>query len=150
MTAEKKPLKIYKTYYANPNYDPIEHGPAVKASNGAPRFGTKYPLLYAAPEIYPPWALVKDPAPWTETIPKYQSVLDTRGVEAIRKELEDIAASAGVDKLTIMCFEKDPGDCHRTAFADWWEEHTGEVIEEIPPKTPVRRASTVAAPRKTL
>ena len=36
MTAEKKPLKIYKTYYANPNYDPELHGPAVKASNGAP------------------------------------------------------------------------------------------------------------------
>jgi hypothetical protein len=36
----------------------------------------------------------------------------------------------------LLCFEDvhrdGEGACHRRTFARWWEEQTGEVVEELP------------------
>ena len=53
---------------------------------------------------------------------------------------EEAADQEGKD-LVLLCYEdvRNPEDwCHRTMFAQWYCEHTGEIIEELkdpnPPK----------------
>ena len=56
--------------------------------------------------------------------------------EAAKREverLEERARSEGKE-LVLLCFEdiRIPSDwCHRTVFAQWWAEKTGEIIEEL-------------------
>ena len=43
-------------------------------------------------------------------------------------------ARAEGKELVLLCYEdvRVPGDwCHRTVFAEWWAEQTGELIEEL-------------------
>ena len=62
------------------------------------------------------------------------------GADYIRKLL------AGYELLgrdvVLLCYEdvrKGESDwCHRTIFADWWQEKTGEVIPELPDPSPVK------------
>ena len=47
----------------------------------------------------------------------------------------DQSAQAEGKKLVLLCYEdvRVPEDwCHRTVFAEWWAEHVGEAIEELP------------------
>ena len=49
------------------------------------------------------------------------------------ERLEERARSEGKE-LVLLCFEdiRIPSDwCHRTVFAQWWAEKTGEIIEEL-------------------
>jgi hypothetical protein len=66
---------------------------------------------------------------------RYRARLDDYGVEKIREELERIAAASERDTIALCCFEDVlVSNCHRTVFAEWWEEQTGEEIEEyVPP-----------------
>ena len=77
------------------------------------------------------------------------------GVEYIRKLI------AGYELLgkdvVLLCYEdvrKGESDwCHRTIFADWWREKTGEVIPELPDPSPVkgvRKAKKADDPQTTL
>lgn len=46
----------------------------------------------------------------------------------------DEEARAEGKELVLLCYEdvRVPGDwCHRTVFAEWWAEKTGELIEEL-------------------
>lgn len=46
----------------------------------------------------------------------------------------DEEARAEGKELVLLCYEdvRVPGDwCHRTVFAEWWAEQTGELIEEL-------------------
>ncbi len=41
--------------------------------------------------------------------------------------------------LVLLCFEDvrvEENWCHRSIFAEWWAEHVGEVIKELPDPTP--------------
>lgn len=46
----------------------------------------------------------------------------------------DKAAMAEGKELVLLCYEDVRNEedwCHRTMFADWWMEKTGEIIEEL-------------------
>ena len=58
----------------------------------------------------------------------YRERLDAYGIDAIRERLEEVMGSA--DAAILLCHEKDEF-CHRRVFADWYQEQTGEVIEEV-------------------
>jgi hypothetical protein len=56
------------------------------------------------------------------------------GVEKIRAALEDVARGVGAAGVVLLCFEdlEDEGQwCHRTIFAAWWREQTGEDVVEL-------------------
>jgi hypothetical protein len=73
-----------------------------------------------------------------ETI--YRAHLDRLGVERIRAllelslEMSNQGRKHPRDGVVLLCFEdvRDPAHpCHRTVFAAWWKEQTGEDVEEL-------------------
>jgi hypothetical protein len=67
----------------------------------------------------------------------YVHRLDDLGVMTVRRMLADAAGdSTGV---ACLCFEHDAADCHRSWFAQWWSERTGESVAELArPRAPRR------------
>ncbi len=86
------------------------------------------------------WAL----APWPplfrlqgeEFKTAYRQKLDQIGVERIRQAINQVARRHPGQPLTLLCWEpvwgKPDWTCHRRTYAAWWQEKTGEVIEEWP------------------
>lgn len=102
---------------------------AVGISRGVPKFrvGYRYRRL---PDLYPDgWMLsIEDDDRFNEA---YRRKLDRVGVNRITAALERISREEGGRALALLCYEADPGQCHRSAFAAWWEERTGQPVEEL-------------------
>jgi hypothetical protein len=66
---------------------------------------------------------------------RYREALEAFGADQIRLRLEEIATAAGDSRLVLMCYEDltlgDGKWCHRTMFAEWWQDITGGVVREI-------------------
>ena len=60
---------------------------------------------------------------------KYFERLERIGVDKIYEEI--VTEKGDKENLVIMCYEKNPNECHRRMFADWWLKKTGEIIAEI-------------------
>ena len=104
----------------------------VRTTVGAPRFRLGYELAGNV-GMLAPYGLrsIEDE---TEFETAYRARLDGFGVEKIRAALEDIARTAGTEGVVLLCFEDldDPTQsCHRTIFAAWWREQTGEEVVEL-------------------
>jgi len=64
----------------------------------------------------------------------YRAKLDEAGYPAIKAELEAISRANGGRDLVLLCWEdiRKPGEwCHRTMFAEWWAEHSGQGVLEL-------------------
>lgn len=59
----------------------------------------------------------------------YRAHLDRIGVAAIDARFQAIAAEHS-GPLVLLCFEQNRADCHRSTFARWWLELTGEPVPE--------------------
>jgi hypothetical protein len=69
---------------------------------------------------------------------RYRHRLHRIGVRRIEERFRQIAAEHPGKSLVLLCFEHDPADCHRSNFARWWLEKTGEALFEVGvPKCPV-------------
>ena len=65
-------------------------------------------------------------------------------------KMERDASAQGKD-LVLLCYEdvRIPEDwCHRTVFAEWWVENTGEIIEELPDPNPPKGKKVSTASKK--
>lgn len=63
---------------------------------------------------------------------RYRAMLDSHGVARIRTELETISQLNGGKDIVLLCFDDvSKGLCHRTIFAQWWQEKTGEEVKEL-------------------
>lgn len=119
-------MKIYTNRYKD--YDPAQ-GTAVRITYGRPRFRTPY-TLYQARLITPGSWFLKGSDAWFTR--KYLDMLTEAGTDAVRAELEAIGEQSGSDKLVLLCFDDvGKGLCHRSLFASWWEQRTGEKVEEL-------------------
>ncbi|MEU7092997.1 hypothetical protein [Kitasatospora aureofaciens] len=110
-------------------------GLPVRTTAGAARFFTE-PLAGHAQAITPTRQLLAANLPEDAYEFQYRRMLNETGVDAIRAELEFIArrAAAGDTPLVLLCFDvlSKPGNwCHRSHFAKWWEEQTGQAIPEL-------------------
>lgn len=121
-------LELFTTHYKA--FNP-ESGVPVQTSNGRPKFTLDYPLRYKAQLLYPEWSAVRANLSVEEFNQRYFEVMDSRGLDNVTDILESIAEHAGDNRLVIMCFEKNPRECHRRAFAEWWESKTGEMVPEL-------------------
>ena len=104
----------------------------VRTTTGAPRFRLGYELDGNV-AMLAPYGLrsIEDRAEFEAA---YGSRLDGFGVEKIRTALEAVARAAGAEGVVLLCFEDldDPEQwCHRTIFAAWWREQTGEEVREL-------------------
>jgi len=104
----------------------------VRTTVGAPRFRLGYELVGNV-AMLAPYGLrtIEDEAEFEVA---YRARLEGFGVEKIRAALEDVARAAGARGVVLLCFEdlEDPTQsCHRTIFAAWWREQTGEEVVEL-------------------
>jgi hypothetical protein len=102
----------------------------VRISRSVPRFWPAAERFPSMPELMPlPWMLGLDGAVFFGS---YRRRLCGIGLPAIAAALDAIPA----EKLALACFEKSEADCHRgpEGFSGWWQERTGDRIEEWAPE----------------
>lgn len=120
-----------------------DKGTAVRISNGAPRWKLKYPMTHSVKELHPTWADVKAKLPSDVFEERYHAKLTDVGVDVIASKLRAIAVAEGDPRLVLLCFEaldKPGASCHRTMFARWWTQMTGEPVTELGPTSPTPTA----------
>lgn len=132
MTDTSRPPRLLTARYQNPSLATHPAG-KVRITLGAPRFSLPYPLAAKMPELAPPWWILKEPEPAFAIA--YRRLLQARGgVDYFAERFTEIAQAVDVDELVLLCFEdlRTPGAwCHRRLFAGWWENQTGQVVEEM-------------------
>lgn len=103
----------------------------MRISNGTPRWTLPYGLRHVAKLVVPHPSLVFDRSITDAKFSRhYVAGLERIGKSRIATELAEIGRRAGPHDLALLCFERDPSRCHRSAFARWWCENTGEMVEE--------------------
>lgn len=100
----------------------------VRTSVGTPRFWAEAGGFPVA-KLITPYGLRK--LTGDEFTDAYRARLEKAGVDEIRAELSEIHLTYLGKPLALLCFEKDPKDCHRSIFAEWWETQTGESVTEL-------------------
>ncbi|WP_245726947.1 hypothetical protein [Streptomyces longwoodensis] len=119
-------------------------GAPIRTTAGAPRFALGYQLAGHARLITPTRQLLAQNLPRDAYEFHYRRLLNGQGIDRIYTELAGLAARAGADRLVLLCFDrlnKPENWCHRTMFAAWYLENTGEEVPELgalPPTTPPR------------
>lgn len=122
-------------HFWHPALDPAQHA-LVRISIGSPRFLRKGQhldgvILDLAPDRWMLKDLGDDEAAYREA---YLAKLNRIGAAEIGGQLAVIQnANPGKD-LVLLCFEdfRKPGLwCHRSMFAQWWTQQTGEEVQEM-------------------
>jgi len=101
----------------------------VGISRGVPRFSVRY-RYRRLPDLYPDsWMFsIEDDDRFNEV---YRKKLDRLGVDRIAEGLERISREEGGRPLVLLCYERQPGQCHRSAFSSWWFDKTGQEVPEL-------------------
>lgn len=145
-------MAIYTSRYSNKKLREEGYYP-VGISVGTPRFNTGYILREKCYALAPTGQMLHlDYEPYRHQYMEKLNRLGAEKVIGIVNQLEMKASDEG-KALVLLCFEdiRNGVDwCHRTLFAEWWMEHTGEMITELedpspvkPVKKPVTTVSTV-------
>ena len=126
-------MAIWTSRYSNKELQSDKYYP-VGISIGQPRFRLGYTLREQCYSLAPKGYMLNMDLERFKTA--YYEKLEGIGTEKIINmvnRLEEKAQSEGKE-LVLLCFEdvRVPEDwCHRTVFAEWWAENTGEIIEEL-------------------
>lgn len=111
----------------------VESGLApVRTTIGAPKFPLGYELAGSVAMLAPYGLFSIDDRAEFEAA--YRARLDRFGVEKIRRVLAAIAHGARAKGVVLLCFEDLDDEtqwCHRTIFAAWWLEQTGQEVVEL-------------------
>ncbi len=122
-------MEIVTSYYSA--YRP-EMGVPVRITLGAPPSWFKHPWEEARMLAPPPRVFrLKDDEEFRR---KYRHHLYRVTPERIGQRLEEIASRHPGERLVLLCFEANPAECHRSMFAEWWMEQTGQRVVELPGK----------------
>jgi hypothetical protein len=130
-------MQIFTSYYANRQIQTGDYT-LIGISIGKNRWVNVDMYLT---NIAPTWNMVK----LTDRIlyqKLYLEKLNAIGVESIREAFENIPSEK---PLVLLCYEnvfKPDQWCHRTMFAEWWKEQTGEIIDELPVFETVKKNKT--------
>lgn len=122
----------------------------IRFTRGHPRFALRYELAGTILELAPTkdeFSLGGDHDAFTAA---YRSRLDTMDhVDIGGKIMTIVAARPGATGAVLLCFEdvRLPGElCHRSIFAAWWKDRTGQVVPELvnpnPPKPARKRGGS--------
>lgn len=126
------------SYYQNPRLRAAQAAGAVavvQTSNGAPRWGARPD--WHLDSVMPPAEIVESAHAGKMTEADFTRIytahLDASADEIIAA-IRDLAAEVAPAEVALCCFEslKRPGQfCHRTTLAAWWQERTGERVQEL-------------------
>lgn len=109
-------------------------GVPVRITLGGVRFKLPYSLTHSVRELAPRRDYLSAPEP--EFTAAYRADLDQLGPERIAARLQQIVEAEGDHRLVLLCFEdlaKPNLWCHRTVFASWWRDCTGDEVRELSP-----------------
>lgn len=130
---------LYVSRFSNPTLKSGEYT-AVRISLGFPKWSVGYEIAGAISDLMPYGMLGK--YSHEEFVVKYRERLNRIGVDHIRKELSKFEGKG--KPVVLLCYEDvrvDGQTCHRTTFAEWWREQTGETVKELfDPSTPKQKA----------
>jgi hypothetical protein len=100
---------------------------------GSPRFRLGYTLAGRC-GLLAPYGLFGKGLSSDDFRAGYIERLEKHGIDVIRRRLVEIAGE-DAPGVVLLCFEDvHAGElCHRTIFAKWWEEQTGEHVHELDP-----------------
>lgn len=141
-------MRLYTSRYQNKEGIIASGALPVAISNGLPRFKTRYDFVVAK-AFAPDWWTVKqsrsDPDWGLENFDRlYREKLDRLRIGEAHDILLNLAHTAGQregdENLVLLCYEKIGERCHRHVFADWWKQHTGWLVRELPDKQAVTEA----------
>jgi hypothetical protein len=143
-------VRLFTSRYSNPGIVELEGlATPVGFTNGHPRFPLKFKLAANLRDIAPDRSTIQmeDQVAFSRV---YRERLNTMGLSKIITLLESVDRGERPG-LILLCFEdiRLPGVwCHRTIFGAWWQEQTGEKVEELPdPSTPKgQKRSAVVTP----
>jgi hypothetical protein len=104
-------------------------GVPVRVTLGRPPHWFRHKLEHVR-ELAPPGYVfnIKDEQTWRR---KYRHHLYRVTAERLQQRFEEIAHRHPGQRLVLLCFESDPAGCHRRMFAEWWQERTGQHVEEL-------------------
>lgn len=135
-------MTIYTSRYANPELKTGNYTTA-RISLGTPKWNLGYAINATMPDLMP-FGLLGKYEKYEPFAREYHEALDRKDVNRIAAQLQTFKSWGKY--VVLLCYEdvRIPDVwCHRRAFAEWWEENTGEQILELPdPSTPkVKRVS---------
>lgn len=116
---------IYTSYFAKHKKGADDKTAYLSIAVGNPKYEVPYEIIDI--KILKPYGIFGK-YHGEEYKKKYFERLNSYGVDKIMHEIERL--SKGKENVLLMCHEKNKMDCHRSMFAEWWLEQTGEIIEE--------------------
>lgn len=125
-------MKVFTSRYQNKAL-PVATVEPVGITAYGPRFRLAYPLKWRCGILAPSKdsldAYRDGDLTDAQYFGLYKKQLSRIGVEAIRQEL--VKMGQGKD-VALLCFcDVSKVLCHRTSFAEWWQQMTGEKVEEL-------------------
>ena len=141
---------IYTSRYGNPALKTGDYT-TVRISLGKPKWNIGYPINAELPDLMPA-GIFGEFDVYEDFREAYFERLDNIGVQRIKTQLDGLS-KLGKD-VVLLCFEdvrKVPKLwCHREAFAEWWDQKTGEKIPELPDPSPVPVFTPIPEPLEQL
>ncbi len=135
--------KLWTSRWANGELARLPFVP-VGISRGVPRW--PLPFRYRVARLLAPsratFALEDD----ADFEREYLRELEEAGVEKIGDLLRRLSDEGGGQALVLLCHERDPAECHRSMFARWWQQQTGQVVEELQRCGPSRKGQDLQEP----
>lgn len=123
----------------------------VGISIGTPRFPLGYTIETQCYSLAPKGYMLKmDLEPFKEAYYRKLEGIGADNIVNMVMRFEKAAADQGKE-LVLLCYEdvRIPEDwCHRTVFAQWYCEQTGEIIQELPDPNPPKAKKPAGRGRK--
>lgn len=128
---------IYTSRFSNPELKSGNYA-AVRVSVGSPRWKVGYDIVGAIKDLMP--AGLRHIEDVNDFRPRYYEQLERVGVDRISEQIAKFELSGKLVVLLCFCDIRKPDWwCHRRVFADWWQEKTGEIIEELIDMSPIKK-----------
>lgn len=129
---------IYTSRYSNPELRSGNYT-AVRISIGTPRWDIGFPLAGEIKDLMPFGLLdVEDSAIFKA---RYFEALNKKDVARIKNQLQKFETLG--KSVVLLCYENirkgDSNWCHRTMFAKWWLNQTGEKIFELVDNSKIKK-----------
>ncbi len=122
--------EIFTSFWSNPLLGEVD-AVMVSTSRGRPRWSL--PFRYGRlDELAPSDEVWNTDEGWRDL---YRDQLDRLGTAAL---LERLAGLSGGKACVLLCYERDPADCHRGVLASWLRGHDVEIRELMPGDLPQR------------
>lgn len=116
-------MRIYTSYWGNAKRLAKEGVEPVAICRGKPKWfhGKAYDRLA------PTWPMMR--MPLDEFWKSYREMVCRLDAEVVAGELEAMCESG---QIALMCYEKDPDECHRHVVSEWMTDSGISVVEWEP------------------